>query len=99
MNSIGNVIHRLSPSYPQIVNVCYHKDMNSRIYFDCLEGETSIEVKNYLKRIEEKDKHVIARNGDDLQLPGFGCDDMCLFVLKALADKWSFQDICDFLLN
>ena len=72
--------------------VCYYKDGKRRIYFDSFGQITPIEIRNYLKTRGERE--VIQRNTDIVQDPRTNiCGHLCLFVLKALSTRWSFQKV------
>ena len=67
-----------------------------RIYFDSFGQITPIEIQKYLKTKEEfrSKKNVIQRNTDIVQLINSNiCGQLCLYVLKALSERWSYQDI------
>ena len=74
--------------------ICYYKDESKRIYFDSYGVETLEEIQNYLKKKNERGIAVIQRNTDIVQpLNTNICGHLCLFVLKALGDGWSFQQV------
>ena len=71
-----------------------------RIYFDSFGQITPIEIQKYLKTKEEfrLNKSVIQRNTDIVQsINSCICGQLCLFVLKALSERWSYQNILNVL--
>ena len=73
---------------------CYYKNGLNRIYFDSFGQITPIEIQNYLKKNKEKEVAVIQRNTDVVQaINTHICGQLCLFVLKALSNGWSFQQV------
>ena len=71
-----------------------------RIYFDSFGQITPIEIQKYLKTKEEfrLNKNVIQRNTDIVQsINSCICGQLCLFVLKALSERWLYQDILNVL--
>ena len=77
---------------------CFYKNHDRRIYFDSYGQITPIEVQNYLKKKNEGGVGVILRNTDIVQQPNTDiCGHLCLFVLKALNEDWSFQKILNYL--
>ena len=54
---------------------------------------TPIQIQNYLKRNKEKGVAVIQRNTDIQAMNTHICGQLCLFVLKALSNGWSFQQV------
>ena len=76
--------------------VAYWKSGKQRIYFDSFGQITPMEIQKYLKTREEfrLNKNVIQRNTDIVQpINSSICGHLCLFVLKALSEGWSYQDI------
>ena len=76
------------------------KEGKQRIYFDSFGQITPIEIQKYLKTKEEfrLNKNVIQRNTDIVQpINSSICGQLCLFVLKALSERWSYQDIVNVL--
>ena len=76
------------------------KEGKQRIYFDSFGQITPIEIQKYLKTKEEfrLNKNVIQRNTDIVQsINSCICGQLCLFVLKALSERWSYQDILNVL--
>ena len=76
------------------------KEGKQRIYFDSFGQITPIEIQKYLKTKEEfrLTKNVIQRNTDIVQsINSCICGQLCLFVLKALSERWSYQDILNVL--
>ena len=72
------------------------QQQQQRIYFDSFGQITPIEIQKYLKTREEfqQNKSVIQRNTDIVQpINSSICGHLCLFVLKALSEGWSYQDI------
>ena len=76
--------------------VCYYKIDRDRTYFDSYGQVILSEVLNYLKTNEEKNQAVIRRNTDIVQPINTNiCGHLCLFVLKAFSQNWTFRDILD----
>ena len=74
--------------------VCYFKNGLTRIYFDSFAQRSLLELQKYLKKSSEEGIGVIQRNTDIVQpLNTNICGHLCLFVLKALGDGWSFQQV------
>ena len=77
--------------------VCWSKNKD-RIYFDSFGQITPIEIQKYLKKKSEYGCGVIMRNTDIIQpINTVVCGHLCLFVLKALGEDWSFQKTLDYL--
>ena len=73
--------------------VCYYKHSKERIYFDSYGQITLFEIQKYLKTDAEKNKQVIQRNTDIVQIPGTNiCGHLCLYVLKSLTSGMTFRD-------
>ena len=70
--------------------VCYYRNKINRIYFDSFEQITPVEIQRYLKTGTEFacGREVIQGNTDT-------CGQLCLFVLKSLANGEQFQTILD----
>ncbi len=67
-----------------------------RIYFDSYGQITPVEIQKYLKTAEEfcANTNVIQRNTDIVQpLNSSICGQLCLYVLKALSEGWSYEKI------
>ena len=78
--------------------VCYNKIGCERVYFDSFGQITPLEIQNYLKRKKECGIGVIQRNTDIVQSYNTTvCGHLCLFVLKALSEGWSFQRVLNYL--
>ena len=76
--------------------VCYYKIQKERLYFDSYGQTILTEVQMYLKSETEKGKAVIQRNTDVVQPYNSNiCGHLCLFVLKALNEGWTFRKILD----
>ena len=76
------------------------EEHKQRIYFDSFGQITPIEIQKYLKTRDEfrLNKRVIQRNTDIVQsINSCICGQLCLFVLKALSERWSYQDILNVL--
>ena len=77
---------------------CYFKKGQLRIYFDSFGQVTPTEIQDYLKSKNEKDLPLIQRNTDIVQaVNSVLCGHLCLFVLKALSNGWSFQQVLNYL--
>ena len=80
--------------------VCYYKKDSDRIYFDSFGQITPFEIQNYLKSRNERGIGVIQRNTDIVQpFNSVICGHLCLFVLKALTNGWTFQQVLNYLNN
>ena len=80
--------------------VSYYKNGPRRIYFDSFGQITPFEIQNYLKSGNERGIGVIQRNTDIVQpFNSVICGHLCLFVLKALTDGWTFQQVLNYLNN
>ena len=76
--------------------VAYWKRGSVRIYFDSYGQITPVEIQKYLKTAEEfrMNKNVIQRNTDIVQpINSSVCGHLCLYVLKALSEGWSYEKI------
>ena len=74
--------------------VAYYKNGQDRKYFDSFGQVTLDEVQKYLKNEDEKDKQVIQRNTDIVQIPGTSiCGHLCLYVLKSLNNGITFRNV------
>ena len=74
----------------------YWKRGDVRIYFDSYGQITPLEIQKYLKTAEELsvNKNVIQRNTDIVQpISSSICGHLCLYVLKALSEGWSYEKI------
>ena len=79
---------------------CYYKKEDLRVYFDSFGQITPIEIRDYLKSAKERGIGVIQRNTDIVQpFNSTICGHLCLFVLKALTNGWSFQKVLNHLNN
>ena len=77
---------------------CYFKKDLLRIYFDSFGQVTPIEIQDYLKSKNERGLPLIQRNTDIVQaVNSVLCGHLCLFVLKALSNDWSFQQVLNYL--
>ena len=77
---------------------CYFKKDLLRIYFDSFGQVTPIEIQDYLKSKTERGLPLIQRNTDIVQaVNSVLCGHLCLFVLKALSNDWSFQQVLNYL--
>ena len=80
--------------------VCYYKKGLDRVYFDSFGQITPVEIRDYLKSRKERGIGVIQRNTDIVQpFNSTICGHLCLFVLKALTNGWSFQEVLNHLNN
>ena len=80
--------------------VCYYKKGLDRVYFDSFGQITPVEIREYLKSRKERGIGVIQRNTDIVQPYNTSiCGHLCLFVLKALTNDWSFQKVLNRLNN
>ena len=76
--------------------VCYYRNKTNRIYFDSFGQITPVEIQRYLNTGSEfaRGREVIQRNTDIAQATNTrGCGQLCLFVLKSLANGEQFQTI------
>ncbi len=74
--------------------VTYWKRGETRIYFDSYGQITPLEIQKFLKTGEEfrRGKNVIQRNTDVVQPINSSIrGHLCLFVLKALSEGWSYE--------
>ena len=77
---------------------CYFKKGQLLIYFDSFGQVTPTEIQDYLKSKNEKGLPLIQRNTDIVQaVNSVLCGHLCLFVLKALSNGWSFQQVLNYL--
>ena len=83
--------------------VCLAKIGELRCYFDSFGQDVPIEIKKYLKTVNEykNDEAVIARNTDIVQrVNSHVCGHLCLFVLTSLMrEHLSYQQVLDILEN
>ena len=70
--------------------VCYHKNGDEKIYFDSYGQVMLAEVKNYLGSSYRNTDIVQAYNSKI-------CGHLCLFVLKALSNGWTFREVLNHL--
>ena len=80
--------------------VAYWKKRNVRVYFDSYGQITPVEIQKYLKTRREffTNQNVIQRNTDIVQpINSSICGHLCLFVLKALNEGWSYEKILNVL--
>ena len=82
--------------------VCYYKDIQNCIFFDCLGCKTPHELQKYLKteRDLETEKPVIQRN--TFVIPSLlihMSGQLCLYVLRFLLDGQTFDRIIQFLVE
>ncbi len=82
--------------------VTYWKKDKIRIYFDSYGQITPVELQKYLKTEEEyrRGENVIQRNTDiDQPIISSICWHLCLLVLKALSEGWSYEKTLNALLE
>ena len=76
--------------------VAYWKRGDVRIYFDSYGQITPLEIQKYLKTAEElrTNKNIIQHTTDIVQpINSSICGHLCLYVLKALSEGWSYEKI------
>ena len=79
--------------------VSYYKNGFQRIYFDSFGQITPIEIQNYLKSPKERGGIAVIQRNTDIVQPFNStiCGHLCLFVLKALTNGWTFQKVLNYL--
>ena len=90
------VVNLNTSSQPGSHRICYYRKKSDRIYFDSYWQITSVEIQRYLKIGIEfaRGKEVMQRNTDIVQGANTPvCGNLCLFVLKSLANGDNFQTI------